>query len=543
MSTAHPDPTPEDTTPAPRDGQATPAAAEGPQAGDAVTPDAEVTGKAVRVRFCPSPTGTPHVGMARAALFNWAWARHTGGTLVFRIEDTDASRDSQESVDELIDALAWLGIDYDEGPGVDGPYGPYRQSERRDTHVEVARQLLEGGYAYESYSTPEEVEARHKAAGRDPKLGYDNHDRDLSETDRERFKAEGRQPVIRVRMPDEDITFHDLIRGEVTFKAGTVPDFAITRGNGAPLYTLVNPVDDAMMRITHVIRGEDLLSSTPRQIALYRALVDLGIAERVPVFGHMPLVMGEGNKKLSKRQPESSLFLHRDRGVVREGMVNYLALLGWAIAADRDVFTPAELVDAFDIHSVNPNPARWDQKKAEAINAEHIRRLPLETFVERLLPYLRSAGILGDNPSLGEFGRLKEVAELIQTRIQVLSEAAPLVRPFFVADDQLEIADDARGQLKDDAKDVLDAAIKALEPIEAFGGGLVGEPTWAAPRIEAALREAIVDGMGLKPKFAFGPLRTAVSGQRISPPLFESMQILGKASVLARLARLRDQLG
>ncbi|WP_298750933.1 glutamate--tRNA ligase [uncultured Serinicoccus sp.] len=503
----------------------------------------DVTGPDVRVRFCPSPTGTPHVGLARTALFNWAYARHHGGTLVFRIEDTDASRDSQESMQQIVDALEWLGLDYDEGPGVGGPYGPYRQSERADLHADVARRLLEAGLAYESFSMPEEVEARHRAAGRDPKLGYDNHDRDLSEEQRQAYRDEGREPVLRLRMPDEDLTFTDLVRGEVTFGAGSVPDFVIVRGNGQPLYTLVNPVDDALMRITHVIRGEDLLSSTPRQIALYRALIEIGVAQRVPTFAHLPLVLGEGSKKLSKRDPQSDLFLHRERGFVREGMINYLALLGWSIGPDRDIFDPEHLVQAFDVADVNPNPARWDQKKAESINGDHLRRLSLPEFTSRLLPVLREAGVLGEQSGMGEVARLEAVADLIRTRIQVLSEAVPMVRPFYVRGADLEIAEDARGQLKDDAPAVLDAAVAALEPIsgagpEPLGGGV----EWTHDRIEAALREALVDGLGLKPRFAFGPLRTAVSGQRISPPLFESMEILGREETLDRLRRLRASL-
>lgn len=264
----------------------------------------------VRVRFCPSPTGLPHVGMVRTCLFNWAYARHTGGTFVFRIEDTDAQRDSQESFDQIIDSLTWLGLDWDEGIGVGGPHEPYRQSERMDIYADVAAKLLEAGFAYESFSTPEEIEARHKAAGRDPKLGYDGFDRDLTEEQKAAFRAEGRQPVLRIRMPDEDVTFTDLVRGEITFKAGSVPDYVIMRGNGQPLYTLTNPVDDALMEITHVLRGEDLLSSTPRQIVLYDALKAIGVAKETPLFGHLPYVMGEGNKKLSKRDPEANLLLH-----------------------------------------------------------------------------------------------------------------------------------------------------------------------------------------------------------------------------------------
>jgi len=240
-----------------------------------------VTG--VRVRFCPSPTGNPHVGLIRTCLFNWAYARHVGGTFVFRVEDTDAQRDTQESYRQLLDALRWLGLDWDEGPEVGGPHAPYRQSERHDIYRDVAGQLVAAGHLYESYSSSQEIEARHRAAGRDPKLGYDNYDRTLTEEQRAAFHAEGRRPVYRLRMPDEDLGWTDLVRGEVTFAARTVPDFVVMRANGDPLYPLVNPVDDALMRITHVLRGEDLLPSTPRQIALYRALIDIGVTDSVPL--------------------------------------------------------------------------------------------------------------------------------------------------------------------------------------------------------------------------------------------------------------------
>jgi glutamyl-tRNA synthetase len=316
----------------------------------------EPTGADVRVRFCPSPTGTPHVGLVRTALFNWAYARHVGGTFVFRMEDTDSVRDSQESYEQLLEALRWLGLDWDEGVEVGGPHAPYRQSERLEIYADVAQRLLDAGYAYESFSTPEEIEARHREAGRDPKLGYDGFDRDMDEAHRAALRAQGREPVLRVRMPDDAVTFTDLVRGELTFAAGSVPDFVIVRANGLPLYTLTNPVDDALMGITHVLRGEDLLSSTPRQVVLFRALTALGLASAEPVYGHLPYVMGEGNKKLSKRDPESSLFHLRDLGFLPEGLVNYLALLGWGIGPDRDVFTREELVAAFDVHDVTRTP-------------------------------------------------------------------------------------------------------------------------------------------------------------------------------------------
>lgn len=501
-------------------------------------------GSGVRVRFCPSPTGTPHVGMARTALFNWAFARHHHGTFVFRVEDTDASRDSERSVEQLLDALSWLGLDYDEGPEVGGPYGPYRQSQRAQEHRRVARALLDAGFAYESYSTPEEVQARHTASGRDPKLGYDNYDRDLSQEQVAAFRAQGREPVLRLRMPQEDITFTDLVRGQVTFAAGSVPDFVIMRTGGIPLYTLVNPVDDAAMKITHVIRGEDLLSSTPRQIALYRALVAIGEADTVPTFAHLPLVLGEGNRKLSKRDPASDLFLHRERGFVREGMTNYLALLGWAISGDRDVFSPAELVAAFEIDHVNPNPARWDQQKAEAINAEHLRAMDVQDFAARLLPVMQDLGAIPTPSSHAQVARLMQLAPLVQTRIQVLSEAAPMVGPFYLPDDGLPIADDAWRQLKDSAPTVLEAAVTALQPLPDGTGSSWddGAGEWTASSIEAALRLALVDGLQIKPRLAFGPLRTALSGQRVSPPLFESMEILGKHSTMRRLVRLSEKV-
>ena len=495
---------------------------------------------AVRVRFCPSPTGTPHVGLIRTALFNWAYARHTGGRLVLRIEDTDAARDSEESYQQLLEALRWLGIDWDEGVEIGGPHAPYRQSQRSDIYAEVIGKLVAGGYVYESFSTPAEVEARHRAAGRDPKLGYDNADRHTTEDEKAAFRADGRTPVLRLRLPDTDIGFDDLVRGPVTFPAGSVPDYVVVRADGSPLYTLVNPVDDALMGITHVLRGEDLLSSTPRQIALWTALVELGYAPAVPSFGHMPYVMGEGNRKLSKRDPESDLFLYRRRGFVPEGLLNYLALLGWSIAEDRDVFTMAEMIAAFDIADVNGNPARFDLKKAEAINAEHIRRLDPDDFATRLLPPLQEAGILPATPSPEQVDRLNAGAALIQTRIQVLGEAPVMLGSLFVADDALQVEDDALATVTKDvaqSRAVLAAAIATLGGDEFAGAG------WTAAALEAGLRAAVVEGLSIKPKFAFGPLRVAVSGRRISPPLFESMEIIGRESTLVRLSALADRLG
>jgi len=466
--------------------------------------------------------------MVRTALFNWAYARHTGGKLIFRIEDTDAARDSEESYQAIIDSLTWLGMDWDEGVVTGGPNEPYRQSQRMDIYLDVLEKLKDAGEVYPSYSTPEEVEERHKAAGRDPKLGYDNYDRELTADQIAAFEAEGRKPVWRLRMPDHDWEWADLVRGDISFKASTQPDYVVARSNGAPLYTLVNPVDDALMGVTHVLRGEDLLPSTPRQLALYDALKRIGVAAHTPEFGHLPFVMGEGNKKLSKRDPQSNLFNHRDAGIIPEGMLNYLALLGWSLDSDRDIFSVSELIDAFDVADVLSNPARFDQKKLEAINADHIRLLPLEDFSARLRTYLEDyKGFPASYPD----DKFRFVAELVQTRIKKLDDAWELVRFLIVSDEELVLDEkSARKNLKEDAVQPLEVAISVLSDV----------PDWDTASIESALQKALIEDLGLKPRKAYGALRVGISGQAISPPLFESMELLGRESTLARLRAARE---
>ncbi|WP_454130242.1 glutamate--tRNA ligase [Microbacterium aurum] len=491
------------------------------------------SGTDVRVRFCPSPTGLPHVGMVRTALYNWAYARHTGGKLIFRVEDTDAARDSEESYRQLVDALTWLEIDWDEGVEKGGPHAPYRQSQRREIYAEVLERLIVSGAVYESYSTAEEIDARNEAAGRAKQLGYDNFDRDLTDEQKAAFRAEGREPAYRLRVPDHDLTYVDLIRGEVTFPAGSFPDFVVVRAGGQALYTFTNPVDDALMGITHVIRGEDLMPSTARQLALYAALNDAGVTDFVPRFGHMPLVLGEtGNKKLSKRDPQADLFLLREKGFIHEGLLNYLSLLGWSIAADRDVFSRDELVAAFDIADVNPNPARFDQKKAESINGDHIRMLEPADFASRLVPYLHAAGLVTNPPTAAQQATLDAAAPLVQERMQLLGEAPGLLG--FLFRDGVAYDEDALKGLPANAGEVLVASVGALE--------LVPERGFTAAAVQEALAGALIDGLGLKPRVAYGPLRVAVSGRRVSPPLFESMELLGKAESIRRLGALVQYL-
>lgn len=479
----------------------------------------------VRVRFCPSPTGSPHVGFARTALYNWAFARHHGGTFVFRIEDTDKERSTEESYESMLGAMRWLGLDWDEGPEVGGPHGPYRQSERGDLYRDVLEKLAASSYTYDCFCTNDEVEARRKASG-SKVMGYDGFCRELSAEQRAAFEAEGRSSVVRFRMPEGSVTWNDLVRGEVTFETQYVPDFALCRANGDPLYTLVNPVDDALMEITHVLRGEDLLSSTPRQIPLHRALVELGIGKVVPEFGHLPFVMGEGNKKLSKRDPESHLFLYRDQGYLPEGILNYLALLGWAIAADRDIFTMDEMVAAFDIKDVNANPARFDLKKCDAINASHMRLLSVEEITDRVLPFLKADGVVSDPVSDADAQLLELAMPLVAERINKLSEASDMLGFLFV-DESAFTRDDADVEklLNDDGRAVVTRALAKLET--------VGE--WSTAAIQEALQAELVDAMGLKPRNAFGPVRVAVTGRRVSPPLFESMELLGRERSLGRL--------
>ncbi|MGW8380778.1 glutamate--tRNA ligase [Streptomyces sp. ODS28] len=503
---------------------------------------ATADGKDVRVRFCPSPTGNPHVGLVRTALFNWAFARHHGGTLVFRIEDTDAARDSEESYEQLLQAMRWLGLDWDEGPtafdgssaGEVGPHAPYRQSQRMDLYADVARKLLEAGHAYRCYCTTEELEERREAARKAGRAsGYDGKCRDLTAEQRAAYEAEGRTSIVRFRMPDEPITFTDLVRGEMTFQPENVTDYGIVRANGAPLYTLVNPVDDALMEITHVLRGEDLLSSTPRQIALYSALAELGIGGgHVPRFGHLPYVMGEGNKKLSKRDPQSSLNLYRERGFLPEGLLNYLALLGWSLAEDRDIFSLDELVAAFEIGDVNANPARFDLKKAEAINATHLRELPVADFVAACEPWL-SAPYAPWAPEQFDRAAFDALAPLAQTRLTVLSDITDNV-DFLFLDEPVYDEKSWQKAMKPGAEEVLATAREKIAELA----------DWKTD----ALKDAVLaagEEHGLKLGKAQAPVRVAVTGRTVGLPLFESLEVLGRERTLARvdaaLAKLESQ--
>ena len=476
-----------------------------------------------RVRFAPAPSGDLHVGTVRTALYNWLLARRHGGSFIFRVEDTDASRATDEAFHAAQDVLHWLGLDWDEGPGIGGPYAPYRQSERLAIYAEAATELIDNGQAYHCYCTPEELAARREQAAKEHRTpGYDGRCRHLTAAQIAGFAAEGRRPVVRFRMHEGATTFTDLIRGAITIDHKDIPDFTLTRSDGHPLYMLAATVDDVIMKMTHILRGEDLISATPRQLALYAALRHP--EAEWPQFGHLPLIIGDDSKPLSKRNGDVSIAWYRGHGFTPEAMVNYLALLGWSMDGEHELFTLAEMVAAFSLERVSRNPARFDLKKLEAVNGEKIRGLTPVDLESRLLPILQEAGVVSD-PLTPEQQRLLDGAiPLIQTRLVRLTEAPDLLR--FLFEDELTIDHaSAAKTLLGEVAPALVAARDALEELK----------EWQSPEIEATLRGVLVDGLGLKPKHAFGPLRVAITGRTVSPPLFESMELLGREKSLARL--------
>jgi len=461
------------------------------------------------------------VGNIRTALFDWAYARHTGGQFIFRIEDTDTDRVTDEYIQAAIDTLKWLGLTWDEGPEVGGPYGPYLQSQRLDIYAEWAGKFLANGDAYHCYCSSEELEERREAQRKaNVAPGYDGKCRAISADDLTKYQSEGRKPVLRMRMPDGSTTFTDSIRGDVTFDHNFVPDFVLVRGDGSPLYTLAVAVDDVLMKVTHVLRGEDLLSSTPRQIRVYQAM---GIkAEDFPIFAHLPFVMGQDNAKLSKRNGEVSIAWYRDRGFLPEAICNYLALLGWSPGEDRENVTMQELTELFTVERVHSSPARFDMKKLEAINGDKIRLLTLDDLLSRSLPFLIKGGVITGTDS--EIAIVKTALPIIHERIATLAEVVPMLRFLFAQNFAIE-ADSLPKVADEISQEILNKSLEVLTPLT----------TWNHDSIEAALRAALIEGMALKPRIAFGAVRIAVTGSHISPPLFESMELLGADASLLRI--------
>ena len=482
----------------------------------------------VRVRFCPSPTGNPHVGMVRTALFNWAYARHTGGTFVFRIEDTDTARDSEASYRQLLSALAWLGLDWDEGEQVGGPHGPYRQSQRGDIYTKAAADLLAAGRAYECFCTPGELEERRER--RPPRGPHSGLRRALpaAEPGAAGFYAEGGRPALRFRMPDRRGPWEDLVRGEVSFAAEHVPDFVLVRANGEPLYTLVNPVDDALMRITHVLRGEDLLSSTPRQIALYDGLAEIGVSDgTIPKFGHLPYVMGEGNRKLSKRDPQSSLNLYREQGFLPEGLLNYLALLGWSMGEDREFFSKEQIAEAFTLDGSRRTRHGSTSRSAPRSTATGSARcLPIR-LAQRVQAVLVQHGVLGTRSPLTTSATLRPPSPGAGADGDAQPGRQGMLG-FLFTDDKAFAVD------PDDAARMLGPTARRHSPRRTRPCPV--SESWVAPRSRRRCASALIEKLALKPRVAFGSLRVATTGRRVSPPLFESLELLGRDRSLARLS-------
>ncbi|HEX7309069.1 glutamate--tRNA ligase [Lentzea sp.] len=474
----------------------------------------------MRTTFNPSPIGPPSIGLIRAAVYNWALARHHGGRFVLRIEDTDLARGQREYYEPLLEVLRWLGLDWDEGPDVGGPNGPYLQSERRPIHLDVARRLLAAGEVYESFSTPEEVEQRNRAAGRDPRKGYDNADRDLSDARRAAFRAEGRVPVLRLRMPSAGIEFDDLVRGRVELSFDATPDPVVVRANGDPTFTLANPVDDALMGITHILRGENLLASVPRQLATYSALERLGVARFTPRFGHISSVLDQQGRPLSRAVPEAAVLGYRDRGFLPAAVVNYLASIGWTHPSAGEVFSPADLVEAFDPRRIKPRPVKLDTKKAASLNTAHLRALDVDGLTAALRSF--AAGMLPRHLSARQEELLRRAVPLVRERARNLDEAANLVAFLFQPNDSVDPL--AEGIASRVDRTALRAAAEILS----------GASDWTEDALQARLKE----GLGEDPDFvraALTAVRLSITGRRVTLPLYESLVLLGRENSLSRI--------
>jgi len=476
----------------------------------------------VRLRVAPSPTGDPHVGTAYMSLFNLAFVRQQGGQFILRIEDTDRVRYVEDSERQIFETLRWLGLDWDEGPDKGGPYGPYRQSERLDTYAPFVKQLLESGHAYYCWCSTERLAAMREEQQRAKRpTGYDRLCYGKTREERASLPGFAETPVVRMLIPDDvSLTFNDLIRGELS--APRPDDQVIVKGDGFPTYHLAVVVDDHLMGITHVVRGEEWISSTPKHLLLYDWL-----GWERPAFAHMPLLRNTDRSKISKRKnPAARLLWFRERGYLPEALRNFLALMGYSMPDGEEVFSFDEMVASFDWARVNPVGPVFDLTKLDWLNGHYIRTLTSSDLATRMLPYLQEAGLVADPASSGDLALLTAATPLVQERIALLSDVVGMLGFLFVSDGAFTVEPEAAAKaLGDVGRPALTAALAALEPL--------GE--WDAAAIKAALEAALVEGLGLKPRHAFTPLRVAITGRTISPPLFESMELLGRERSLSRL--------
>jgi len=475
----------------------------------------------VRVRFAPSPTGRPHVGNIRTAIFDYLMARHFNGSFVLRIEDTDMTRKVEGAVEYMMDALKWIGIDWDEGPDVGGDYGPYYQSQRLHLYREAAERLVQQGDAYYCYCTSERLDImRKEQMARKQPPGYDRHCRDLTPEERARLDGEGIPKVVRFKIPLEGKTaFTDLIYGEVSVANATLDDFVMLKSDGYPTYHLANVVDDHAMEISHVIRAEDWISSTPRHILLYRAL-----GYEPPEFVHHPLIVGPDRAKLSKRHGSVSILDYREQGYLPETMLNFLSLIGWSLDDRTELMTRQELIDYFSLDRVGKTGAVFNREKLDWMNGVYIRGLSVEDFTQRALPFLEAGLPAGVKRPL-DTGYIVRMMPLIQERARTLVEVPQLVDFFFV--DELDYEAELLIGKKMTAESTIMALEKSREPLKAL-------PSFDEEALETLLRP-LAEKLGLKAGQLFGALRTAVTGRTATPPLFQTMAVLGRDCCLARI--------
>ncbi|MGN6332404.1 MAG: glutamate--tRNA ligase [Motilibacteraceae bacterium] len=476
----------------------------------------------VRLRVAPSPTGDPHVGTAYMSLFNLAFVRQQGGQFVLRIEDTDRARYREDSEQQVFDTLHWLGLDWDEGPDKGGPFAPYRQSERLASYQPYVDKLLADGHAYHCWCSTERL-AQMREEQQKAKLptGYDRLCFGKTREERAQLPGFTEQPVVRMLIPDDAPTsFRDLIRGEVN--APRPDDQVVLKADGFPTYHLASVVDDHEMAITHVVRGEEWISSTPKHILLYRWL---GLEP--PAFAHMPLLRNTDKSKISKRKnPAARLTWFQERGYLPEALRNFLALMGYSLPDGREVFTFQEMVDTFGWERINTVGPVFDLDKLDWINGHYIRELAVDDLAARITDHLVRAGVLPADPTDAQRALVLAATPLVNERMQVLSEAETMLGFLLVPEDDFAVDEDsAKAVLGEGAGPALEAALGALEQLDG----------WDHAAIEVALRAALVEGLGLKPKHAFGPVRVAVTGRRVSPPLFESIELLGRERTLRRL--------
>lgn len=478
-------------------------------------------GQPMRVRFAPSPTGYLHIGGARTALFNWLLAKQQGGTFILRIEDTDLQRSTEESASAILESMQWLGMDWDEGPLKPGPNAPYFQSQRLHTYIEHAERLLASGHAYKCYCTAEELEAQRKEAvaqGLDPK--YSGRCRDLTPEQCQAYEAAGRKPVIRFRIPDGVTVVRDSVRGTVEFQNELLDDFVLIKSDGMPTYNYAVVIDDALMAMTHVIRGDDHLSNTPRQVLLYEAF-----GYPVPEFAHIPMILGPDKTRLSKRHGATSVLQYRDEGYLPQALVNYLALLGWSYDASSTLFSTDELIEKFSLKKVSKNPAVFDPKKLEWMNGQYIKQLSRDEFVDQALPFLKKAGLIDAEAAQARRGWLLALLGLVQEKIKTLEQVVDHVAVFFAHEVTYEPDAVSAAALTDLKRQFL----------RDLASDLSGLSDYSAASVEAAYR-ARCEQLGLPFKDTVQPVRVALTGRTVSPGLFDTIYLFGRETVIKRLS-------